>query len=642
MLRQIRTQLFIVFLCSLFLVIGSYAVSYIYIHDHTSKEIAQAIIRDHRFIIQRLTWLSLVEPEDTSIRILVDHFENNLQSIDSEGIIFPVEGEPYELSAEADSILRTEYRTIAQFWPEYKSQLENVLSQSQNTSAKAEAWLELQAQDREIIQGIDEAYEKYESYINAQHKIIEQLQIGFIFMSIPVILIGMHIVRNKIIKPIAALNKSADGIRQGKMDQVVEPLWDDEIGELAQSMESMRKEIVANKKTLEARIAERTHALTVVTRFSQEVSRKIGVEEIIQYTIDQAKELLQAQEASVCLASSEGNALEMVANGSGFLSGQKPQQPLHNEIAISNPNQAHITNLKDSHCDFLNADSDHLCLSSSLRVGEQIIGAMCITRQPDMPFRENEKQAYVLLANSAAIAIYNQYLIEKGKQQVTDAVKLTERQRLASDLHDDIAQNLGVTQMQIGHLVNKFESDEDSETKTILEKLQMNMQAVQEQIRVVISGLSAKAKENLPSLREGLEECIADFRKLCDIPVKLSIEDFSLPESSELIQRQLVLILREALVNIRRHSFANTVQVTVQKSGQRLSLSIEDDGKGFDPGQEGREGHFGLKIMQARAERSGGNLTIKSAPGDGTLLIASFDLNEEEKTRIMVGEGIVE
>jgi signal transduction histidine kinase len=79
-------------------------------------------------------------------------------------------------------------------------------------------------------------------------------------------------------------------------------------------------------------------------------------------------------------------------------------------------------------------------------------------------------------------------------------------------------------------------------------------------------------------------------------------------------------VLTEALANAARHAAARQVEVRLRVGEEHLTLEIEDDGGGFRPAEAGGpgDGHFGLTLMRERARSAGGDLTITSAPGDGT------------------------
>ena len=170
-----------------------------------------------------------------------------------------------------------------------------------------------------------------------------------------------------------------------------------------------------------------------------------------------------------------------------------------------------------------------------------------------------------------------------------------------------------------------------------------NLEIANDQIRMVIGGLSSRPKNTQEAFDDELRSCIADFQDLCDLPVDLTVQgDLWEEHTSPLVKRQLVLILREALVNVRKHSKATKVEVSISKDQDQVVLVVRDDGGGFELEQASGDRHFGIKIMHARAERSGGKLTIRSTPGDGTTLRACFPVAEKPVALLDLGEGITQ
>jgi len=93
---------------------------------------------------------------------------------------------------------------------------------------------------------------------------------------------------------------------------------------------------------------------------------------------------------------------------------------------------------------------------------------------------------------------------------------------------------------------------------------------------------------------------------------------------------QLLRIIQEALTNIRKHSQASRAWVRFEADdGEQAVITVEDDGRGFDPsrvGQEGRE-HFGLQTMRERVESVGGTLHISTQPGQGVRVIVQLSIS---------------
>ena len=86
------------------------------------------------------------------------------------------------------------------------------------------------------------------------------------------------------------------------------------------------------------------------------------------------------------------------------------------------------------------------------------------------------------------------------------------------------------------------------------------------------------------------------------------------------IEEELLRIGQEAVSNAVRHAAATRIEVQLIYQAARVSLRVEDDGRGFDPSRNGAEGHYGLRGMQERAGEIDATLELKSTPGEGTLV----------------------
>jgi signal transduction histidine kinase len=122
-------------------------------------------------------------------------------------------------------------------------------------------------------------------------------------------------------------------------------------------------------------------------------------------------------------------------------------------------------------------------------------------------------------------------------------------------------------------------------------------------------------------LRAGLANLAADVRRRSGLTVRVSLADE--PDVPAATRQELVLIAREALHNVVRHSGAARVDIVLEADQQGLVLLITDDGRGFDPATP-RVGHFGLQSMRERASAVGGTLALISATGLGTQVRVSI------------------
>jgi two-component system nitrate/nitrite sensor histidine kinase NarX len=111
----------------------------------------------------------------------------------------------------------------------------------------------------------------------------------------------------------------------------------------------------------------------------------------------------------------------------------------------------------------------------------------------------------------------------------------------------------------------------------------------------------------------------------------LVVESDSLAFSPE-VDIQLLHIIQEALTNVRKHAQASRVWVRFERQDSILLITVEDDGRGFDPARLNREGqwYFGLQIMRERAESIGGSLELDSWPGRGTRVLMRMPFPTEK------------
>jgi signal transduction histidine kinase len=201
---------------------------------------------------------------------------------------------------------------------------------------------------------------------------------------------------------------------------------------------------------------------------------------------------------------------------------------------------------------------------------------------------------------------------------------LQERELLAQELHDGLAQNLGFLNLQTQAAQLYLRAGQGQAAQDSLDRLAHVALEVQGDTRELIGNLLTIS---LPS--EGfcstLRHVVTHFEEQNDLHVSLDIEHEAeagcdpsvLPPATGV---QLLRIVQEALTNVRKHAGGPTqINVRLKAQAGQLQLTVQDNGAGFDPAQTGSDGkHFGQQVMRQRAARIGGQLIVHSAPGQGT------------------------
>ncbi len=194
---------------------------------------------------------------------------------------------------------------------------------------------------------------------------------------------------------------------------------------------------------------------------------------------------------------------------------------------------------------------------------------------------------------------------------------LEERNRLARDLHDSVKQQVFAVTMTLGAVDVLWERDPGAARQKLMEALALSRQAQQE-LAGLINELRPVALEG-----RGLASALQDYAERWSNQTGIAAQVHAgcgegLPLEAE---RACFRIVQEALANVARHSGAGRVQITLDSTEEGLTLTIADDGRGFDPATGENRG-LGLRSMRERVEAMGGALMVHSAPGRGTQVIA--------------------
>ena len=198
-----------------------------------------------------------------------------------------------------------------------------------------------------------------------------------------------------------------------------------------------------------------------------------------------------------------------------------------------------------------------------------------------------------------------------------------ERNRLARELHDTLAHTLSGLAVQLEAIISIGEDDPKAIQGMLGQSLKTTRDGLQE-ARRAIQALRASPLEDM-----GLALALRSLAESAAERVGLAL-DLRLPDRIEdldpILEQGVYRIAEQAIANVAQHTNATHMRLRLAREDGHLELHVSDDGCGFDPEGIEREGHYGLQGMQERAKMIGGELEIKSQPGEG----ASIRLIVEE------------
>jgi signal transduction histidine kinase len=224
------------------------------------------------------------------------------------------------------------------------------------------------------------------------------------------------------------------------------------------------------------------------------------------------------------------------------------------------------------------------------------------------------------IARQAALAIHTSQVIESSRVEERRKAILEERNRLARDIHDNLAQGFGAILMQL-----------QAAQRDIGTALAPFSQKIDTAIDLARTHL-VEARRSVGALRPNVgdgEPMTAALKRISErvqlttsVPIEFTMDE--LPRVGDVVEREIVGIAQEALTNAVRHARAR--RITLRASAVRaigIRLSIADDGRGF--ARDRNASGFGMIGMQERAERIGASLTIVTAPRSGTEVVLAWE-----------------
>jgi signal transduction histidine kinase len=202
---------------------------------------------------------------------------------------------------------------------------------------------------------------------------------------------------------------------------------------------------------------------------------------------------------------------------------------------------------------------------------------------------------------------------------------LKERERLAAELHDTLAQELSSIVM----LLEAAQASVSDGSRAAAEQLGHALRAARESLREVRRVVWSLRPETLErgTLVGALDRLANEVSEHGPVSARVTVTGERVELGTE-VQVTLLRVAQEALANTRRHAQARVATVTLSFMPDLVVLDVRDDGTGFDPtsldGPPDVSGHFGLVAMRERVEALGGTLTIETAPGEGTAVVAGI------------------
>lgn len=258
----------------------------------------------------------------------------------------------------------------------------------------------------------------------------------------------------------------------------------------------------------------------------------------------------------------------------------------------------------------------------TLRYHDEALGVLILQGVPPV----FDQALFSAIGDALAIGIANRRLTAQAARLAV----LEERDRIARELHDGLAQTLAAITWQSERARAALADGNPGAARVAMDRIEEASSTAYEDVREAIVGLRIG---DAPDFLTALRQTVDRFGDVTGIAA--TVEGASaIPPMKPMTELHLLRIVQESLTNVRKHARATTVRVRViaDATGD-LQLSVTDDGIGFDPDHmaRGDRQHFGLIIMRERIESLGGLLGVEAAPGRGTTICVRMPAEATER-----------
>lgn len=240
-----------------------------------------------------------------------------------------------------------------------------------------------------------------------------------------------------------------------------------------------------------------------------------------------------------------------------------------------------------------------------------IVGGMWAAHFAPTAFTSSQLFGLESLADQAVIVLQH----ARMSAQLQTVATLEERSRIAREMHDGLAQVLGYLGIQMQTIEAYSRQGQTEEVLVEIAKTRQNVRMAQADVRENILSLRTTLAGET-GLATSLDEYVREFGIHSETDARFLNAVSDVPRLAPLAEVQLVRIVQEALTNVRKHAQAQHVEVRLCHEDGGLSMTVTDDGIGFETGDEAH--HFGLQTMLERAGSVGGRLHVHSEPRKGT------------------------
>ena len=526
-----------------------------------------------------------------------------------------------------DQHIRDQMRALRnEWWSDIKPRIEQMLVVLDD------------AERRRRLMEFDEVTLSYVPKLNDLVLMVEQSNarntfLMFVFQNVLVAfallgtLLLIYLFKKLVIEPVELLRAGIGRMAVSDFDVRLPVLSQDEFGELAIGFNNMADHLQGLYATLEQRVEEKTRSVEERNRelaLLYDIAAYLGehttLEVICNGVLLKLRNLLGVPCGLVRLVSATTGSLEIAVNQNmpdSFVRAEAHLPTgtcLCGDVAVNGSSITQdLTRLPPAMTSLECCRHGYLAMAAiPIRSKNHVIGVLNLFFQEQRTLSQHEIKLLEATGQHLGVAIENLRLVVREKEMAVSE----ERNLLAQELHDSIAQSLAFLNIQAQMLQDSLRDGLADAAGEELARMREGIQESYDDVRELL--VHFRIKVDHTNLEEAIRSALEKFEGQTGILASFSKQgEAQAPPATSLIQ--ILHILQEALSNVRKHAKAGAVTVAMQ-GGREWTISVRDDGRGYEPESvvEHCGACVGIGIMPERAHRIGARLEVASSPGRGT------------------------
>jgi len=382
----------------------------------------------------------------------------------------------------------------------------------------------------------------------------------------------------------------------------------------------LKKRIMPDKQSSDQILQQLRQVATMVI----EAANADSMEQVLQNIAHNARELIGAKYAALGVPDQKGGLRYFKVSG---LSGEEIEKIDHPPVGLGllgkMMRDAHPMRLEhmEGHPDTVGFPEGHPHMDAfmgvPIKLGEKLYGIFYLTDKKNQePFTEDDEWLLEIMSGYAAMAIAEKQLQIQHRQLSL----MREREQIGMALHDGVIQSIYALGMRLD-LAKRRDDIAVQDINAALEGLNQ----IIEDIRDAIFQLKERNTEPV-TLRLRIQRILEQLYIPPEVEVDVRLPDHPLPIGPDTLD-SLEMMLNECVSNILRHANATEIHITAHDTTQHISITVEDNGIGFDPSELESQSGLGLRNLKRRANLHGGSIKINSEPEHGTRIRIRFPLD---------------